>query len=137
MSASTDFTEYDLALVRRSFLQALKDSDGFAVRLYDRLFEVAPNMRQLFTNDPVIQREKFIATLAIIVNGDAGTIQLDELGHHHREYGIKAGHFEPFRDALLWALRETLGDDLDVETEAAWGWFYDAAALKIKAQSSA
>ena len=136
MSDSIDFTENDIALVRRSFSRILKDRDGFAVRLYDRLFEVAPEVRPLFVSSLDKQREKFLATLTLVVSGDLRLLEMDEnlagLGRRHQQYGVEVAHYELFGDVLMWTLRETLGDDLDSETEAAWGHFYEAFAIKMQ-----
>ena len=89
-------------------------------------------------NSLIKQRDKFIAALALIVSGDLRLLEMDihlvDLGRRHRQYGVEAAHYESFGDAFLSTLRETLGDDLDSETEAAWGRFYEAFAIKMQSQ---
>src|SRR5262245_35604156 len=63
----------EIARIRASFDRFWSLSSGAGKLFYDRLFEVAPEVRPLFQGDMAIQQRKFMATLATIVgNLDEG-----------------------------------------------------------------
>ena len=57
----------DIERVRSSFDRLWPISTQTANLFYERLFEIAPEVRPLFRNDIDEQKRKFIATLAVIV----------------------------------------------------------------------
>lgn len=57
---------------------------------------------------------------------------LSILGRHHREYGVEAAHYAPFREALIEALREISGDKWGAKIEAACSRFYNIVAAMVR-----
>jgi hemoglobin-like flavoprotein len=98
---------------------------GIAADLfYDRLFEIAPDVRPLFRNDLVAQKKKLIAMLSTVVTNlhqvDKIAPSVGDLGKRHVGYGVSAKHFEPVGAALLWTLGEILGADFAPSVKTAW-----------------
>ena len=55
------------------------------------------------------------------------------LGTRHAGYGVEARHDALAADALVEALRSTLGDAIDADTEAAWRAALDLVAEEMQA----
>ena len=62
-------TPDQVKLVQQSFAQVAPISDQAAAIFYDRLFEVAPQVKAMFPADMTEQKKKLMATLAVVVNG--------------------------------------------------------------------
>ena len=55
------------------------------------------------------------------------------LGVRHREVGVVAEHFAPFKTALLKTLQDKMQDGWTPEVEAAWSSTYDTLASEMQA----
>ena len=62
-------TPKQVALVQDSFAKVALTSEAAAVLFYDRLFDIAPQMRAMFPDDMIEQRRKLMTMLAGVVNG--------------------------------------------------------------------
>lgn len=62
-------TPAQVTLVQQSFAKIAPIADQAAAMFYDRLFEVAPQVKAMFPADMTEQRRKLMATLAVVVNG--------------------------------------------------------------------
>ena len=62
-------TPDQVKLVQQSFSKVAPISDQAAILFYDRLFEVAPQVKSMFPADMTEQRKKLMAMLAVVVNG--------------------------------------------------------------------
>jgi nitric oxide dioxygenase len=104
----TEMTPEQVAVVQTSFAKVAPVADQAAQIFYDRLFEVAPQVRSLFPEDMREQRRKLMATLAIVVNGldKLETIlpAASALAKRHISYGAQPGHYPVVGEALLWNL---------------------------------
>jgi nitric oxide dioxygenase len=122
-------TPDQVKLVQESFAKVAPISETAAVLFYDRLFEVAPQVKAMFPADMAEQRKKLMATLSVVVNGlsDLGTIlpAASALATRHVSYGAKAEHYHVVGDALLWTLEKGLGDGWTPEAAAAWTAAYE------------
>ncbi len=111
-------------LVKESFWKILPIAGVAADLFYDRLFEIAPEVRPLFPDDLVAQKRKLMAMLAVVVTNlhhvDKIAPAVEDLGRRHIAYGVTAKHFEPVGAALLWTLREILGVDFAPSVKTAW-----------------
>jgi hemoglobin-like flavoprotein len=132
-------TPHKIALVQDSFRHVVPIAATAADLFYARLFETAPELRTLFPADLVEQKRKLIQMLAVAVNGLS---RLDEirpavqaLGRRHGGYGVDASHYAVVGAALLWTLRQGLGDAFTPEVEKAWAETYGLlSGLMIEAQ---
>ena len=117
-------TPDQVKLVQQSFAKVAPISETAAVLFYDRLFEIAPQVKAMFPSDLTLQRKKLMATLAVVVNG-LGNLEsvlpaASALAKRHVGYGAKAEHYPVVGAALLWTLEKGLGDAWTPETAAAW-----------------
>ena len=111
-------------LVQQSFAKVAPISDQAAVLFYDRLFEIAPQVKAMFPADMTEQRKKLMATLAVVVNG-LGDLEsvlpaASTLAIRHVSYGAKPGHYPIVGAALLWTLEKGLGDAWTPDVADAW-----------------
>ena len=117
-------TPEQVQLVQDSFAKVAPISETAASMFYDRLFEIAPEVKPMFPADMKDQRKKLMATLAVVVNGltQLETIlpAASSLAKKHVSYGVKATHYTPVGAALLWTLEKGLGPAWTPPTAEAW-----------------
>ena len=113
-----------IKLVQESFAKVAPISEQAAVIFYDRLFELAPQVRAMFPNDMTEQRKKLMATLAVVVNGltnlEAVLPAASALAKRHVAYGARPAHYPVVGGALLWTLEKGLGEAWTPDIAAAW-----------------
>jgi nitric oxide dioxygenase len=121
-------TPREIALIQESFAKVAPIKQQAARLFYGRLFELAPEVQPLFKGDLETQGNKLMATLAVAVNGldDLGSVVpvVEELARRHVTYGVRAEHYQPVGEALLWTLGQGLGEACSDEVEAAWAKAY-------------
>jgi nitric oxide dioxygenase len=119
-----DMTPDQVKLVQQSFSQVAPIADQAAILFYDRLFEVAPQVKAMFPADMAEQRKKLMATLAVVVNGltDLPAIlpAASALAKRHVAYGAKPDHYPVVGSALLWTLEKGLGSAWTPDVASAW-----------------
>jgi hemoglobin-like flavoprotein len=123
-----EMTPDEVKLVQQSFSKVAPISDQAAVLFYDRLFEVAPQVRSMFPDDMTEQRKKLMMMLAAVVGGlgDLPSIlpAASALAKRHVAYGAKAEHYPVVGSALLWTLEKGLGEAWTPDVAAAWTTAY-------------
>ncbi|HUD88695.1 MAG TPA: globin family protein [Xanthobacteraceae bacterium] len=117
-------TPDQVQLVQQSFAKVAPISEAAAVIFYDRLFEVAPQVKPMFPTDMTEQRKKLMATLAVVVGG-LGNLEsilpaASALATRHVSYGAKAEHYPVVGAALLWTLEKGLGEGWTPDVADAW-----------------
>jgi hemoglobin-like flavoprotein len=118
-------TANDIALVRASFAKVLPIKDVAADLFYNRLFEIAPQLRAMFPKDLRDQKTKLMAMIAAAVGG---LHDLNALGARHSGYGVTVAHYGIVGDALMWTLERGLGDAFTAEVRSAWAKVYGVLA---------
>lgn len=125
-------TDYQKTLVQTSFRQVLPIADQAAAIFYNRLFEVAPDVRHLFKGDMVEQGRKLFQVIAFAVESlDKPDVLLPvvrNLGDKHRTYGVQPSHYAVVGETLLWTLNQGLGSAFTPEVETAWTTVYGLLA---------
>ncbi|RTL54646.1 MAG: hemin receptor [Bradyrhizobiaceae bacterium] len=121
-------TPQQVTLVQDSFAKVAPIADQAAVIFYDRLFEIAPQVRSLFKGDMAEQRRKLMAMLTVVVNGlsklDTILPAASALAKRHVAYGAQPAHYPVVGAALLWTLEKGLGDAWTSDVASAWGEAY-------------
>jgi hemoglobin-like flavoprotein len=114
---------------------------GPAEEFYRRLFELAPEVRPLFSREISLQARKFSDTLAWVIahleHPDELCGEMSALGARHRSYGVKADHYAPVGSALIWMFQHTLGDRFTPQMEEAWLEFYAFLSFEMERGSRA
>ncbi len=113
-----------VAMIQASFAKVVPIADQAAVLFYDRLFEIAPQVRPMFKGDMAEQRRKLIAMLAVVVNGlgDLPSVlpAASMLAKRHVNYGVVRDHYPIVGAALLWTLEKGLGEAWTPQLATAW-----------------
>ena len=95
-----------------------------ATLFYNRLFEVAPDVKTLFKGDMAEQGRKLFQVIAFAVNSldNPGVLLpvVRNLGNKHRTYGLQLTHYEAVGETLLWTLNKGLGEAFTPEVKTAW-----------------
>ena len=124
-------------LVQESFLQVAPIADTAAQIFYARLFDLDPSLRALFKGDMSEQGRKLMQTIGLAVKSLDRMEQVlpavRALGARHVEYGVREKDYDTVGSALLWTLRQGLGDDFTPEVEAAWAEVYSTLASAMQA----
>ena len=129
-------TREQIALVQSSFKSVAPIAAQAADLFYNRLFEIAPEVRRLFPADLSGQKLKLMGMLATAVNHlhELDTIlpTVRQLGERHRDYGVSAHHYALVGAALLWALEQGLGSAFTPEVRTAWSAAYGTLAEAMR-----
>ena len=120
-------------LIRESWAQVAPIADTAATIFYDRLFELDPSLRTLFSRtDMAGQRRNLMQTLAVVVASidrlESIVPAVEALGRRHAGYGVEAAHFETVGQALLDTLAIGLGEAFTTEVREAWATAYGILA---------
>ncbi|MEM7372769.1 MAG: globin family protein [Bacteroidota bacterium] len=121
-------TPYQIQLIQDSWKLVLPIADQAGALFYGRLFEIAPSVRPMFSDDLSSQTKKLMGTLAVVVSRlhqlDTILDQVQKLGASHNKYGVTAEQYAPVGAALLWTLEQGLGDAWNEELAEAWATAY-------------
>lgn len=121
--------------VQDTFMKVLPISDAAATLFYDRLFELDPSTKALFSN-MAKQKKVLMDTLKTVVYSlhefDTVRPAVRELGKRHVRYQVEERHYATVGQALLYALEKGLGSDFTPEVKQAWASAYTFLANTMK-----
>jgi hemoglobin-like flavoprotein len=125
-------TPRQMTLVQSSFQKIAPISAAVARLFYDRLFELDPQLRSLFSTDISEQGRKLMQMLAYCVQGldnlDGLMPAVRALGARHVEYQVADSDYDTVGEALVWTLEKGLGADFTPEMRDAWLTVYSLLA---------
>ena len=129
-------TDTQIALVQKSFAVIAPIADDAAVLFYQRLFEIDPSLKTMFSGDMAEQRRKLMQMLTAAVKGlqrlDRLVPVLEDLGRRHIGYGVTDQHYDTVGAALLWTLEKGLGRAFTPEMKEAWAAVYGLLANTMR-----
>ncbi|GAX29564.1 hypothetical protein FisN_24Lh015 [Fistulifera solaris] len=129
-----------------------KDYEKVAgTKLFRRLFDKCPQAKLLFgfpididvDSPELLQSKRFIAQAIYFWNMIDTSLNMlgpdiellteimTELGTKHVVYGVKPDMFPIMGDALVWTLKEMLGDKFTEESEESWKETYGALSADM------
>lgn len=125
-----------ISLVQDSFTQLIPISLEAGDLFYEKLFKLDPTLRSMFKKDIKQQGQKLmtmIGTAVMLLNDLNKLLPIAKsLGERHVGYGVKDKHYAIVGEALVWTLREGLGEAFTDETEKAWLAVYHQLSLVMK-----
>lgn len=136
-------TPEQAGLVQDSFRQVVPIREKAAELFYGRLFETDPTTPPLFQGkDMREQGAKLMATLGMVVAGLRRPEEIvpaaQSLARRHLAYGVTEAQYATVGAALLWTLRQGLGEGFTPAVEAAWTAAYTLlAGVMIEAARTA
>jgi len=130
-------TPVQIQLVQDSWQRVLPHEDAVAQAFYSRLFELNPELGSLFRSDQQEQRRKFMQMISLTVEGlsqpELLVPMLHELGRRHVDlYRVVPHNYDSLGAALLWTLKQNLGDAFSDELRQAWSQTYQHMALAMQ-----
>ena len=118
-------TQNQIEFVKSSWSQVMTiDPVVVGGLFYNRLFEIAPEVKHMFRN-PIPEQSKKLLTMInyVIVKLDRLEDIIGEVGklaQRHTSYGVKPEHYVIVGDALIWTLEQGLGENWSEEVKEAW-----------------
>lgn len=102
---------------------------------YNRLFEIDPELKQMFHNPMPEQSKKLLSMIGyVIVKLDRLEDVIDEVGklaRRHVQYGVQNEHYNIVGEALLWTLEKGLGESWTEEVRESWVRCYTTLATAM------
>jgi hemoglobin-like flavoprotein len=118
--------------LKHSFTKIAQAHETVSTLFYDKLFELAPEVRPLFLSDMADQRVKLMQMLAMMIASLEDETALmkgaQALGVRHLQYGTKGEHYVVVGEALIWALKEALPKVMTPPVVEAWEEIYAVIA---------
>jgi len=114
-----------IALLRQSFARLVPIAEPAAALFYRRLMETDATTRPLFEGtDMAAQGAKLMQALGMAVatleRPEILVPKLCDMARRHVGYGVRREHYASVGAALLWTLRQGLGENFTPEVEDAW-----------------
>lgn len=129
-------TSKQIDLVQSSFAKVAPIADAAARLFYNRLFELDPSLRKLFTSDLTEQGKKLMQMIGMVVgnlrNLDRLLPGVRALGERHSGYGVRDEHYATVGAALLWTLEQGLGAGFTDDVKEAWTVAYSLLAQTMQ-----
>ena len=129
-------TPQQATLVQGTFASLAPRAEEVADLFYDRLFELDPDLENLFNNDMAVQGRKLMQMLAVAVNALCKFYEIvpavKDLGKRHVHYGVKEPDYQTVGAALIAALDEGLGSAFTDEVREAWVAAYTRIAETMR-----
>jgi hemoglobin-like flavoprotein len=125
-------TPEQIKLVQESFKKVEPIAPQAADLFYDRLFQIAPDVKPLFPADLSAQKQKLMTMIGTAVTNlhqvEKIVPAVQELGKRHASYGVKESHYKPVGEALIWTLDKGLGAAFTQPVKEAWVAAYTTLA---------
>lgn len=126
-------TNHQISLVKSTWaMVATLEPETVGGLFYNRLFEIAPEVRAMFRTPVAEQSRKLLSMIGYVINKlDKLEDIIDEvakLAQRHVQYGVTAEHYQVVGSALLWTLEKGLGEHWTEEVKEAWVLCYTTLA---------
>lgn len=122
-------------MVQRSWV-IVSSYEQTADRIYDRLFDIYPELMPLFSGDMKEQGSKLVGMITQAVES---LDRLDELkpaimesGYRHAKYGVTEEDYDKMAEALFWTLAFIHRNEFTEELHNAWIAAYTEIASIMK-----
>ena len=130
MNNEVPISKKQISIVRETWLKVVPIADVASGLFYDRLFDINPELKNLFDGvDLPEQRKKLIQAINMVVMSldkiDSLIPAIKSLGSRHVGYGVEDHHYAQVGDALLWTLQAGLKDDWTDEAKESWTLAYN------------
>lgn len=125
-----------IGLIKSSWDKVFPIADQAAELFYGKLFELDPEVKNLFKSDMSVQGKKLMTMIDSVVrslgNLEAVVPAIQASGKRHVEYGVKDEDYDTVGEALIWTLGAGLGDAFTEEVKEAWVAAYTLLATTMK-----
>ena len=121
----TTLTTEQVNIIRDTWRSIGPIADVVPQIFYDRLFEIDPSTKPLFTKTNMPgQHVRLMEALELVAKHaddlDSITPSLETLGRRHVLYGVEDKHYDSVGAALLWTLERGFGAAFTHDVRQAW-----------------
>jgi hemoglobin-like flavoprotein len=117
-------TERQILLVKNSWSYVIVKAEEAGLLFYNRLFEIAPELKSMFKTEPKDQSRKLINMVTLIVSKLQKLQEIEDeikgLAVRHRKYGVDTAYYRIVGAAFIWTLQRGLKEKWNEELEEAW-----------------
>lgn len=122
-------TPQQAEIVKKSFPKVLAGTLSATQTLYNKLFELAPDTKELFKNTSMErQSQMLISAIGRLVKSidhwDTVKSDLEALAKRHAGYGLRPEHFVYFGHAFIHMLKNMYGNEWNSDLEESWKVVY-------------
>jgi hemoglobin-like flavoprotein len=123
-------TTNTIDLVKNSWALVAKiDMETVGGLFYNKLFEIAPEVKPMFSRSAMPeQSKKLLGMLSYVISKldrlDEILDEVKKIAQRHNAYGAKSAHYTAVGTALLWTLEQGLDTYWNNELEVAWTEVY-------------
>lgn len=100
------------------------DADAAGALFYNRLFDIAPELKPMFKADITEQSKKLMYMIGYVINKldklDDVIGEVAAMAKRHAGYGVRDEHYTIVGSALLWTLEKGLAEHWTEEVKTAW-----------------
>jgi nitric oxide dioxygenase len=118
----------EILSIKVSWTHIVMFEQEIGIQFYQRLFEINPKLKHLFSISIEKQAKKIMDTLTFIVkclqNTENFDHNIDELARKHDQYHVQAIHYEQVGRALIDTLKNVLEHNWTIDMEIAWVKLY-------------
>ena len=129
-------TQHQISLIRSSWAKlSIMDTAVVGGLFYGKIFELAPDTREMFKSSIDEQSKKVFAMLNYVISKldrlEDIIGEVEKLARRHTAYGVREEHYAVVGNALLWTLKAGLGKDWNEELGEAWSDCYSTLATAM------
>ena len=128
-------TPEQVDLIKKSFDAMWSMRGEIAELCYSRLFELAPDAKDLFRSDMERQRVKLMNQIAAMVGSLDQHSMFQSIvthsGRQHARFGVRPSHYDAMGEALMWSLERKFGASFTPELRASWRALYDMVQVEM------
>ena len=128
-------TPEQVDLIKKSFDAMWSMRGEIADLCYSRLFELAPDAKDLFRSDMERQRVKLMDQIAAMVGSLDQPSMFQSIvthsGRQHARFGVRPSHYDAMGEALMWSLERKFGASFTPELRASWRALYDMVQVEM------
>lgn len=123
-------TSTNIELVKKSWASvAAMDMETVGSLFYNKLFEIAPQVKSMFSKTTMPEQSKKLLTMLSYVIAKLHKLEdiIDEvakLAQRHAGYGVQEEHYTAVGTSLLWTLAQGLSTQWNEGLKAAWTEVY-------------
>ncbi len=125
-------TPHQITIIQQSWENVLPIKSQAAELFYNRLFELDPSLKPMFTGDIKQQGDKLMLTLSVAINSltrlETLIPVLSDMARRHVGYGVQDEHYATVGQALIDTLTNAFGDAFTDELKNAWTEMYQIVA---------
>ena len=120
--------ERQILLIKKSWRHVLLNEDEAGTLFYDRLFQIAPEVKYLFKGSVKELTRKLVSMVTFIVsklhNREDVMHEIRSLAKRNNHYQLSAEYYAFVGEALLWTLENGLAEKWTDELKDTWANVY-------------